>query len=75
MVNIPNKFLQDPEWKIVEQCIQDALDSVDMVPDSSTSPTDFKAQVLANKKFRRAMEDFLGQVGVVIKSADKNPWC
>jgi hypothetical protein len=51
-IQIPNKFLSDPEWHLVGDVIQEALESVAFLPEATTSPTDFKSQVLANKRIK-----------------------
>lgn len=74
-VRIPDKFLSDPEWHLVEDVIREALDNCEVVPDSKTAPTDFKAQVLANIKIRKAMETFLVQASVIKQmEVEKNPF-
>lgn len=75
MIAIPNKFLNDPEWHLVEQCVREAFEEVAFLPDSSTNPTDFKAQVLANVRIKKALESLLAQTGIVKKlDDDKNPF-
>jgi hypothetical protein len=72
---IPNKFLNDPEWGKVEDAINEALNSVSIVPDDTTAPEDFKAQVLANIKIKKAMETFLVQASVIKQQeTEKNPF-
>lgn len=74
-IQLPNKFLQDPDWHLVEEAILEALDNVSIIPDDSTEPTDFKAQVLANIKIKKAMEAFLVQAAVIKQTeTEKNPF-
>jgi hypothetical protein len=74
-IQIPNKFLSDPEWHLVEEVIREALDNVAVVPDNKTAPTDFKAQVLAIIKMKKAMETFLVQASVIKQTeTEKNPF-
>jgi len=74
-VQIPNKFLSDPEWHLVGDVIQEALESVAYQPTEDTEPSDFKAQVLANKKIKKALETFLVQAQVISQSeTEKNPF-
>lgn len=74
---LPNlsKFYGDPDWVLVENIFLDMLKSLSYAPDSSTNPTDFKAQVLANKKLRDAVLNFLAQAKVINQEVTKiNPW-
>lgn len=65
----------DPDWKLVEQAILEALDTVSIVPDELTEPADFKAQILANIKIKKAMEAFLVQASVITQQeTEKNPF-
>jgi len=74
-IQIPNKFLADPEWNLVGEVIQEALESVAYLPEATTSPTDFKAQVLANKRIKKAIETFLVQAQVLQQTeTEKNPF-
>lgn len=74
-VQIPNKFLSDPEWHLVEDVIREAMESVAFKPDSTTAPTDFKSQVLANQRIKKAMETFLVQASVIKQTeTEKNPF-
>jgi hypothetical protein len=74
-IQIPNKFLSDPEWHLVGDVIQEALESVAFLPEATTSPTDFKSQVLANKRIKKAMETFLVQAQVLTQmEKEKNPF-
>lgn len=74
-IQLPNKFLTDPDWHLVEEAILEALNTVSVIPDDSTEPTDFKAQVLANIKIKKAMETFLVQASVIKQQeTEKNPF-
>lgn len=74
-VQIPNKFLADPEWYLVEEVVREALDNVSIVPDAKTAPTDFKAQVLAMIKMKKALEAFLVQASIIKQTeTEKNPF-
>jgi hypothetical protein len=68
------KFFLDPDWVKVEELLLDCLQEISFTPDSSTSPTDFKAQVLANKK----LKEFLVQSKLVssksIEERSVNPF-
>ena len=69
------KFYEDGDWNLVEEIILDGLKTVTYEVDSSVAPTDFKAQTLANKRLRSAMETFLAQAKVLKDSnVGKNEW-
>lgn len=59
------KFFQDPDWVLVEEILRDCLKTVSYHPESTTAPTDFKAQVLANKRLYNAVLEFLGNAKVI----------
>lgn len=74
-IQIPNKFLSDPEWHLVGDVIQEAINAVKYEPSETTEPADFKAQVLANAKIKKALEAFLVQAQVLQQSeTEKNPF-
>jgi len=74
-VQLPNKFLADPEWHLVGEVIQEAIDAVKYEPGEDTEPADFKAQILANAKIKTALEAFLVQAQVLTQSeVEKNPF-
>ena len=69
------KFYEDGDWNLVEEIILDGLKTVTYEVDSSVAPTDFKAQTLANKRIRTAMENFLAQAKVLKDSnIGTNDW-
>jgi hypothetical protein len=69
------KFYEDGDWNLVEEIILDGLRTVTYEVDSTVAPTDFKAQTLANKRIRQAMETFLAQAKVLKDSnVGKNDW-
>jgi hypothetical protein len=69
------KFYEDGDWNLVEEIILDGLKTVTYEVDSSVAPTDFKAQTLANKRIRQAMENFLAQAKVLKQqSPSGNEW-
>lgn len=59
------KFYQDPDWILVEEILKDCLKTIAYQPDSTTAPTDFKAQVLANKRLYGAVMEFLANTKVI----------
>ena len=70
-----SKFYEDGDWNLVEEIILDGLRTVTYDVDSTVSPTDFKAQTLANKRLRSAMETFLAQAKVLKDSKiGTNDW-
>jgi hypothetical protein len=66
------KFYSDPDWVIVEEILKDCLKQVSYTPESTTAPTDFKAQTLANKRLHDAVIDFLSQAKVVSQQNDNH---
>jgi hypothetical protein len=72
---IPAKFYEDGDWNLVEEVLLDCLSQVAYHPESSTAPTDFKAQVLANKRLKTAVDTFLAQAKVIkSQEVEKNPF-
>jgi hypothetical protein len=63
------KFYNDPDWVLVEQILIDCLKQVSYTPESTTAPTDFKAQTLANKRLYDAVTEFLAQAKIVSKQS------
>ena len=69
------KFYNDPDWVIVEDILKECYSSLKYSPDESLAPADFKAQVLANKKLKDAVDKFLSQAQVLSNSnTSDNPW-
>jgi len=64
------KFYTDPDFKLVEQILLDCLKQVSYTPESTTAPTDFKAQTLANKRLHDAVLEFLAQAKVLSQQTD-----
>lgn len=65
MKTLLSKFHDDPDWILVEEILKDCLKTVSYHPDSTTAPTDFKSQVLANKRLHNAVLEFLGNAKVI----------
>ncbi len=55
-----SKFFNDPDWAIVEGMLADYINEElnDDIPDT-LAPADYKAQILANRRVRKALEKFL----------------
>lgn len=69
------KFYEDPDFIVVEQILKECLEKVSYHPESTTAPTDFKAQTLANKRLHDAVMEFLSQAKVVGASKpNSNPF-
>lgn len=74
MTNL-SKFYADGDWHIVEEILRDCFSSLKYAPSEDTSPEDFKAQVLSNKKMLDAIEKFLAQAKVFNQEKTSgNPW-
>ncbi len=63
------KFYEDPDWILVEEILKECIKQVAYTPETSTAPTDFKAQTLANKRLYNAVIEFLGQAKIISKQA------
>jgi hypothetical protein len=64
------KFYSDPDWVVVEEILRDCVKQVKYTPESTTAPTDFKAQTLANKRLHDAVIEFLAQAKVLSQQTD-----
>lgn len=75
-INTIQKFVKDPDWKIMEKIIINALDSVSYEIPDSTAPTEFKARMLANKKIKDTIEKILNDFDLVHIETTKEqlPW-
>jgi hypothetical protein len=70
-----SKFYGDPDWVLVEEILKECLAKVSYTPESTTAPTDFKAQTLANKRLYDAVMEFLTGAKVVgAASPNRNPF-
>ena len=70
-------FVQDPEWYIIEDLLHGEIDKlrfIDDIDDKQTG-TDIKAQVKANKRTFKVLNDFLTVTGIFKKDniIRKNP--
>lgn len=67
-----SKFYTDPDWKYVEDQLLMFIDEqLGELPPDTTSPTDFKAQVIARKRLKTALMKFLNEVKIINRPLEK----
>ncbi len=67
------KFVQDPDWKIIEQAVLEYIEPLKDLEhiDLSDTATNIKAEIRVRKQMYNQLRAFLDDIGLVDKATEK----
>lgn len=70
MKTIPKRFIDDPEWHLVEEIIKEFIDPLLSIQDIdiTQSSEDVKAEIIGKRKAYEALEGFIKSKGLIRSS-------